>query len=275
MIVMTSHLLFIGESIKCFYQRQENHFKYSLSCSLTQIGYGFLPSQYRPHMKPQTAYQTLGYTFDSYNTTTIEMGQVYVDNDEYTAVTSIAECILTEESWYFDITAQKLYVHPSHDKRMDASESDSLQVRGYSNDHVFEDENGFIYLPYMTSTPSISDEVDRIEFEKLSLTTNDITFSNASGEFDYAFTSPVPGADVNLFYISEEDYQAGKKTLTPLYTGYVSSETITTSEYSVEVEDKRGQLNGKIPNTYFSDDDYPDIEDDLIDELIPEVRAIY
>jgi hypothetical protein len=217
-----------------------------------------------------TEYQTLGYSFDEYNTTRLELGQVYIDNVEYTNANSITACESLEFSWYFDTGNQKLYVHGDHTKRLQSCDFDSLQIQGYSSDAVFYDSNNIKYLPLVLSSTTISDSVDRLEYEKMSFISNSVTFDNSEGDFDYTFTTPVPGADVNILYISQDDLDAGKNTLTPVYTGYVESEDIDGTNYIVSVADKREQLNSLYPKTFFNSTDYPNIDDDLIGDLIYE-----
>jgi len=219
---------------------------------------------------PPTEYTTLGYTFDEYNIIDVEIGNVIVDNIPYTQTASISASQLIEKSWYFDITGQRLYVHPDHTKRLDSSEFDTLQVNGYSDHGVFYDINNTLFEPFLNSSIRIRDNVDRLRFQKLSLTTNTLTFDNTTGEFDFAFVTPVPGADVNILYISDEDVKEGKKDLTPIYTGYTSGQTITSDTYTISLEDKRGQLNGKFPENVFSASDFANIEDKFIDDIIPE-----
>lgn len=226
-------------------------------------------------------YITLGYTFDEYPSSNIGIGQVYIDNVEYTETISIASCTSIEKSWYFDSGAQKLYIHPNHLKRLTGVVFSNLETRGYSNGTsrfggVWYDDNDLSYKPLMKGTVSISDKVDRGIFGKMSFVSNNITFENrydkltGEGEFNYVFDTPVPGATVKILYISDSDIEEGKKTLTPIYEGFVESEEITASEYRINVADKREQLNGKIPNIYFDAVTYPLAKDKVIGSIIPE-----
>jgi hypothetical protein len=216
------------------------------------------------------AYQTLGYIFEGYNETNVDIGTLFVDNIEYDQVASVSTSISLERSWYFDITNQKLYVHIDHTKRFDSSDFDTLQIRGYSDKGVFYDDNDVYYGPFLTSSINIKDNVDRLRFSKQSFTNNRISFDNTTGEFDYAFSDPVPGADVNVLFISDKDVKEGNKTLTPIYTGFNQSQTVTSKVYSISLADKREQLNGKFPNTFFNATDFPNIESKISGDLIPE-----
>lgn len=216
-------------------------------------------------------YVTLGYPLDSYNTTTTEIGQAYVDNEPYTAVPSLASCYAIEKSWYYNIGAQELYVHIAHEKRADASEFDTLQVNGYNDGSAyFYDDNNIGYAPLGQVSFNLTDKLDRIKFSRMSFVPNTVVFDNTWGDFDYVFTSPVPGADVNVLFLSEKDRIAGKKGLTPIYTGYVKSQKVTSKIYTIKLGDKREQLNGKYPNTFFDATTYPNMEEKYIGDLIPE-----
>ena len=224
---------------------------------------------------PPAEYTTLGYVFEGYNTATTEIGQVFVDNIQYTQTSSIASCTAIIKSWFFDIPTQTFYVHPVHSVRMDSSDFDSLESNGYTSETVFTDSSGFVFKPYLTSDITIADSADRGVYQKMSFVSNTLQFQNQInydhvGEFDYAFVSKVPGADVKIFYISPEDLASGKTTLTPLYTGFVESEKITRDTYTIKMADKREQLNGKYPNTYFNTDDYPDMDNKVAGKLISE-----
>jgi hypothetical protein len=198
-----------------------------------------------------------------------EIGTVFIDNVEYYGEDSEANCRLTEKSWFFIPGTQELFIHIDHKKRMNTSLLSSLQIRGYSSDTVFYDDNNILYEPRLLTTPSLSDKVDRLRYEKLSLVSNTLSFDNSEGTFDYAFTDPVPGADVNILYISDEDIRAGKKSLTPIYTGYAESQKVSSDRYSVKMGDKRGQLNGKYPNDKFDAITYPNMESKIIGDIIP------
>lgn len=228
---------------------------------------------------PPSEYVTLGYPLDNYNTTELTtLGSVYVDNILYTETNSIAACIALEKSWFFNVSTQELYLHVDHRKRMSASEFDILEVKGYSTSgsRIFEDSNDNSYKPVLLSTFELSDEVDRGVFEKMSFVSNQLEFANqiqadGTGEFDYTRNPDeiVPGADIDILFISEDNLESGSKSLTKLYTGWAESDSFTADQYAVSMADKREQLNAKFPNTFFDSTTYPLMSDDL-DELIPE-----
>lgn len=204
------------------------------------------------------------------NQTPTEIGNVYIDNVLYTNTPSEASCAATEKTWYFNPSTQEIFIHLDHTKRMDSSDFDPLQVLGYSSGQVFYDSNNILFEPRVLSNPRITDKVDRFRFQKMSFVPNTLEFDNSKGTFDITFTNPVPGADVNILFISDKDLREGKKTLTPTYTGFVESQKVTDGRYIIKMADKREQLNGKFPNTFFDSTTFPDMETKFIGDLIPE-----
>ena len=217
---------------------------------------------------------TLGYSFDDYPTDAVMIGQTVIDDDVYQETASVAACKAVSKSWYFDAANQLWYINLPLDYRMNVVELRGQQINSYSNKTVFQDANGFSYKPYLKTNITISDKADRGVYSKMSFTSNTLKFHNqvgydGVGEFDYVTTTRVPGADVNILFISDEDVAAGLTTLTEEYTGFVESDKLTRNEYTIKLGDKREQQNQKIPNTYYEAEDFPDMDDDLGD-LIPE-----
>lgn len=227
------------------------------------------------YTQPTRYDSSFDFTLPSLNATELEIGNVYVDNVSYDNVASVAACQLVEETYYFDIINQELYIHIDHDKRMTASEFNALKIRGYSSDTVFYDDNDIEFLPYLSSAVKLSTKADRLVYDKMSFVNNSLSFENAENfpgvyEFDDTPDSPVPGADVNVLYISQEDFESGNKVATPIYTGFAAGDSISYSSYNLKVADKRSQYNGKIPSTYFNSTDFIDIDDKVNGKVIPE-----
>ena len=225
--------------------------------------------------EPPSEYETLGYPLEEYNTTRTEIGQVYVDNVPHTQTGSLASCLSIEGSFFYDVGDQVLYVHPRHSVRLDSSYFDSLETRGYSNDCVFTDSAGIQFKPYLVSNITIKDEVDRGVYQKMSFVNNRLEFMNqvnydGVGEFDYTIKNPVPGADTDIFYISEDDLAKGNTTLTPVYSGYAEADRLTREGYSADITDKRQKLTGQFPEGVYNSADYPLIDDKTAGEIIYE-----
>ena len=210
------------------------------------------------------------FDFSDVNQTPLNISRVYVDNIQYSEQPTLALCRSTEKSFYFDVGSQILYIHVDHSKRMDSSLFSATQIIGFTNTDVFYDENNIEYLPLILGSLNLEKEVDKFVNKRLGLINNTLTSDNKGQDFDFLIQNTVAGSDIKYFYISQEDIDLGKKGLTPIYTGYIVSSEITTERASIRLEDKRGQLNQKISNTFFDSTTYPNIADEYIGELIPE-----
>ncbi len=209
------------------------------------------------------------FTIPALNESQLELSQIFVDTTAYLELSTEALCNANEESWYFDIDGQYLYIHINHEKRMVSSDLSAARTAGYSTGQVFYDDNDIEYLPYMTSGVSIKAETDRSVYDKMSFVKNTLSFNNGDGEFDQFINDPVPGADINILYISTEEINAGGRVLHPVATGFSSGDTISKDEYSIDMQDKRAQLNQDIPFNTFEYVDYPDIEKKYVGDAIP------
>lgn len=224
---------------------------------------------YPSYTQPSRYDSSYDFTEPFLNETETDIGNVYVDNEEYVELTSTALVLATEKSWYFDFAAQILYIHISHDRRMTSSDFDSLEIRGYSSDYVFYDSNDIEFLPYLQSSTTITKSADRLVYNKMGLVKNRAVLDNTDGEFDDIDADPTPGADANVLYISEADRKSGSRILTPIYTGYVSADGLSLERARLQIQDKRAQYNEDIPSTVINSTDYPNASDSL-GELIPE-----
>lgn len=249
--------------------------------TLADGGFVWIAKTGFPDYTHPTDYSSSDFDFSDVNQTSVEIGNVYVDGVDYEEKETETECRSNEKTWYFDYDNQELYVHVDHEKRLSTSTFDTQIVVGYSSGGVrskngtaggvFYDENDIEYLPLISSDLEVSEEADRLVYERMSFDKNTLTLDNRDGDFDVYFDEPVPGSDVEYLFISQDDLWDGKTALMEIYTGYVSADEFTRNgDYQITVEDKRSQLTLELPDSYFSSDDYADIDDDVDGELIPD-----
>lgn len=200
----------------------------------------------------------------------IDISQVFIDSLAYTSVASIPACVALEQSFFFDFGAQQLYVHAKHDSWIVSSEFSLQQTIGYSTDGVFYDERDVEYLPLIVGGLTITEEADRLVYDKMAFNKNSIALDNGSAEFDQYIQNPVPGSDVNILYISTEDVLREKTALLPVYSGYIDSDEFSISEYVTSLSDKREQLDTSVPVGFFTAADFPLATDKTIGKPIPE-----
>ena len=222
-------------------------------------------------------------TGESNNTAKIIISQFKRDDIfEYSEVSSIGDCLSTEQSFYWDFANQVLYVHFEHD------------YNPYVNDYIYNFVNGFTdysntiyiddieYLPIVTNIPNLSQQASIIDYDKQAYITGSITFNNAQlfkGEaapLDFLLTENIYRNAVELLYLDDEDittdgkvYSATESDLAELGYFYAESFEWTLSELTLNIQDVRKSEDISIPNTFYNSSDYPDISDNYIGEVIP------
>ena len=223
-----------------------------------------------PTYTEPTEYTTLGYVFEGYNTEPVIIGNVFIDAISYQEEDSISECRAEEKSYYYDAVGQLLYVHVDHTKRLDSSDIDTQALYGFSSESVFYDENNIEYLPYVAQNIKIRETADRLVYNKIAFSGQNLKLDNRNGEFDEFYDNPTPGSDVEYKFIKSDDVRKGLKTLTDIFVGYVYDDYLSRDSYGITVKDKREQLSQTWPTTTFELADYPDIDDKLVGDIIPD-----
>lgn len=213
---------------------------------------------------------TFGFPGDSDNTVIIisSVKHLYVNN--YSSVNSVSACISQEKSFYFDNVNQKLYVHVEH-IQSNFLASDIYQygrVYGYTNKGIIYIDD-IEYLPYLQSVPSIAQQEDLQNYDRLSLITGSSVFNNVGGNFNIFKDENIYGNDINYFYLDDDLTEFTRSDLIQLASVFVDDYQFSLKEFEVFLQDKRAAQNIDIPSSLFSDDDYPLIDPDLIGEPIP------
>lgn len=224
-----------------------------------------IPSYIQP-----TDYDADDFDFSDVNQTAVVIGNVYIDGIRYTSQITEAECRAIEKSWHFDDSAQELFIHIDHTKRLDGSDFDTAQIFGHSSETVFYDEDDNEYLPFIASNLKVVEEADRLVYNKITFPEQTLKLDNRNGDFDDFYDNPTPGSDVEYKYIPSEDVYNGKNSLIDIYVGYVNDDELSRDDYSLTVKDKRAQLSDTWPQATFTIDDYPNIENDIAGDIIPD-----
>ena len=194
-----------------------------------------------------------------------------VDYDTfYSRQLSITDCEDNEESFYFDITNQMFYIHIEHSLNPYTTRIETGKVYGYSNDKP-RNFNGIDYIPLIKSIPNYSLKVDPLRYTKQSFYGGDIVFDNTpvDGSEDGTFDSnqEFTGNDIFLYYGENgDDYT----DLIMIANNYIENTIISQQEITVKTKDKREQQTKKIPYEVFDDTTFPDIDPDLIGDIMPE-----
>jgi hypothetical protein len=219
--------------------------------------------------------------------TRIIVSGVLVDNVTYTEKTSLNDCIADEESYYFDVGAQVFYCHICHDCVPSGVAMSVYKTAGFSDSDIYYDADDIEYQPLLTSQPMINKKADSLNYGKVALVNQKLKFANENGDFDEFITAPVPGGtasiyffqssggnvlgDTDAFIIGDTDgYQIGtyENPPTQLYTGVISGDSFSETDFNLSVSDTRSGLKIQIPANEFTVTAYPTMPDSFSGQVI-------
>ena len=234
---------------------------------------------YQPGIWVATMYSdTINVTDDNGNTgyytyhvdSVPNINSLNVNGTLYSEQTSLANCISTEKSWYYDTSEHKVYAHFEDWHTPDYYNTVAPgAVLGFTNqvdttcNNYFED---IYYEPRVTSIPNMTKKKDSLFFGILQYQGGTISFDNIDGYFDDFAQRDLYGQPVRI-YLSFEGlaYSEAKK----VYTGKVKDFVQDFASFQVQVMDKREFLSRKLPVNVFNSTDYPSMDSKLLGIPIP------
>jgi hypothetical protein len=181
---------------------------------------------------------------DDYNDarlTTVQ--QVEVGLVKYVMVSSIALCLSTESSWYWDALGQEVYIHYEHDINPFSKFLEIGTVLGFTDGGV-EYFNDIPYRPIVVSFPDVYEQVDALLSPTMAFSDISVTLKNDGKAFD---EDPKLCGMTCRVLRGEDAYAYGDFEL--LIENVVSSYIldITTDELTIKGSDKRRQLETAYP----------------------------
>src|SRR5690606_21113015 len=131
-------------------------------------------------------------------------------------------------------------------------------------------------LPLVESVPSIAQQQDLVNYDKLSLITGSVTMRNAinsdgSGMLDFLITENVYGNRLNILSIddTEDVFEYENSDLVNRGSFSIDDYDISTSKVDIRIKDLRESGRVSAPKEVFTVADYPNIDDDLVNTVIP------
>jgi hypothetical protein len=202
---------------------------------------------------------------------TLNIKGIIVDIDNfYSLQTSLTDCEDNEESFYFDIANQTLYIHLNHLLNPYACTIEYGKVYGYTNDKV-RYFNGITYLPELISVPNYKIRVDPLRYTQQAFYGGDFIFNNRpidgnnnDGKFDS--NEEFTGNEIFCYYGETTDEY---DDLLLIANNYIYNTILGMDKVIVKTKDKREQQTKKIPIDTFNDTDFPDIDPDLVGDIKP------
>lgn len=232
---------------------------------------------YKSKMKTSSNLSDTSYFFsifgaeDNTNKQALNIKSVVIGIENYYSMqTSINDCINNEESFYFDISDQMLYIHFNHNVGPSGITVEYGKVFGYTNDKI-RNFNGIDYIPLVKSIPNLKLKVDPLRYTQQSFYGGDIIMNNqpVDGSNDGSFDSnqEFTGNDVYIYFGEDgDDYT----DLIFIGNNYIENTKISLNEIDVITKDKREQQSVTAPSEKFTISDFPDLDPDLDGEIKPD-----
>lgn len=196
---------------------------------------------------------------------------VYINStDRLLMVTTLDECKATSESWFFDYNEQKLAVNygPLYSPLFDTVDY-QFAVGFCDIKPVFIDSVS--YLPLLKTAPNIKHKQDIIGNNKLAMTTGSLLLNNQTGDLDFLRNITLFNNDARVYFLDDEDGrdEYAREELEQIAQMLIEDVNISMIDGKITLQDLRNSFDVKLPIDVFTESEYPDIEDDLIDTPIP------
>ncbi len=218
-------------------------------------------------------YGVTGYYESTVSTVPSNIGSCFVDDEIFSKVTSLALCISTEKSFYYDPSLNYIYIHfENEDSYLNQIIRLGIPV-GFtdkSNSNGAYYDNSY-YSERIKNISSFSQKKDLLFYGIQSYQSGSIVFINSDGFFDKYNDLNIYGQPVRI-KIGVDGYEYDE--FEQVFEGFVEDYNFNYNDFNVKVQDKRKNLSRKIPFNQFNQDDYPNLNDEDVGKWKPVVFGI-
>lgn len=196
---------------------------------------------------------------------------VVVDNTTRLAKYPSLTGLRSEPAFYWDNTNKLLYIHLDNGEPPELHDIIVGRLQGFTNQGVLYIDD-LCYEPLLVSVPAVGQQQDLASYDKPALVSGDVVLNNTGGDLDDLIDDEVYGNDVAIAYLDGElvvDGAATRLDLVYLGTFYVDRPRIGLQRVTLKVTDPRKAQNVPLPAGRFNQTDYPNLEDDLVGDVIP------
>ena len=197
---------------------------------------------------------------------------VLVDYDSPLPPVASVAALAAEPSFFWDNDNKLLYI------RLEDWDPPGLHnvspglIQGFSDRGVVYVDDLY-YAPLLMSVPRLGIQQDLQGETRPAFFTGNVELSNTGGDLDELKDDPVYGNDIYIAHLDDDDVDAeGVATRTDLQylaSLYVEDYSIGLRRMVLRVKDRRAAQNIEIPIDRFSADDYPDIDETYVGQVIP------
>lgn len=228
-------------------------------------------------------YEAASYWIDTFSATDeTTYFKKYIDGfirgafNAYGTTDTLNDCRSTEKTLYWDNENQIGYIHLEHSYFSDYQSYSYETYLIYTNDRfiTIDDQE---CLPYLISAPQARQQQDIVNYDKFSFISGTFSLDNVGGELDFykdlklynnnAFSSYIDNDDITE--IADGVYIASRTDIKRLQAFYIENPEVTISKVNISVQDVRKAQDVLICTDVFTREEYPYINEDLINEVIP------
>lgn len=210
---------------------------------------------------------------DDYNTSTVSVSTLTVtptsggSEETYTEVSSLANLRTQNKGWYFNATAQELYIH--FDNYDPWWTFDTIEI-GYSSGYS---DCGYhsgttYYPPAIAGSIKISERTDNEFYGLQRYTPIDVDLYN-DGSLDNLPKQDLYGKVAKIL-LGFEDLDNGYDDFEVIKTGYIENiPTIAMDKVTITINDARKFLSKSLPENRVTQSTYANLSDDDQNRVIP------
>jgi hypothetical protein len=197
----------------------------------------------------------------NYNKFSVSLESIVIDFIEYLKVPNYNILRNTEKSWMFDPDDNsRIFIHfEQHNPPFKFLSFKNGLLLGFSYGKPVQIGELKTY-PLLLDFPNVEDSTDHITYQKMKFASGNIVIDNSTGILDDLIE--LFGNDINLLSYNKDE------TLEIIKQFFVNNYTIGLNTVNLNVKDKRSRLTFKAPNTFYTKDKYPFIDDNLLEKVI-------
>jgi hypothetical protein len=191
-----------------------------------------------------------------------EVSSIIVDYKDYIKVNTIDECYTKKMSFY--VENNFLYVHFDKDwlHYIFRSIKFGLYIKVANDNLVMGDSQ---YTADLIQIPEIEEEIDNLEYAKMSFNSGSFTLNNSYGLWDNL--KEFFGNNIGVMVGKDDDPIDSYKRLIQYYIGDITRSPLVTT---ISAKDRRERLSYIAPNSRFLKEQFPFLNDNLDNTLIPD-----
>jgi len=197
----------------------------------------------------------------TYNKYAISIDNVVIDFISYLEVRTMIELRGADRTWMIDPNDSSiLYVHfAQHNPPFRFLSFKSGLLLGFSYGDPIRLGEIKTY-PTLIDIPVVEDSADNLTYKKMAFSSGDVSVDNSTGMLDDLIE--LFGNDLTLLSVDST------QQVEIIRQYFIERYTIGLDTVKFTCQDKRSRLTFKAPNTFYTKEKYPHIEENIVDKVI-------